>query len=105
MAPDQQAVQDQNVQDPVQTPGSPKHADPNALAAQLGTTVDVLKRVAMRFKSNAADKKIAKKPGFTQIAGRAGFISFMQTRLNRVVEKHNLDDDYLGLIYDALTVA
>lgn len=105
-SPQAQAADQMNdVQDPIQTPGSPKHADPNALAAQLGVTIDVLKKIAMRFKDNAVKGRAEGKKGAEKIEGRAGFISFMQTQTAAFATKHNIDDDYLGLIYDALTVA
>ena len=42
-------------------------------------------------------------PGLRRkLGGRSGFVKFMKTRLKKVVDKHQLDGDYFGLIYDAL---
>jgi hypothetical protein len=80
------------VQDPVQAPQepTPKLADPAELANQLQVSVAMLQKIAKRFKDNE------------KLGGRDGFIKFMGTRLKEVVEKHKLDDDYFGLVFDAL---
>ena len=62
------------------------------LLDQLQTTREILQRVAERFRDGDAKMK-----------GREGFVQFMQTHLRGFTDKHKLDDDYYGLVYDVLT--
>lgn len=79
---------------PPETSSSTQHkADPQELANQLQMPVNTIKHIALRFKTKPA------------MGGRSGFVSFMKTRLKKVVDKHQLDGDYFGLIYDALVHA
>jgi len=68
----------------------PPIASPSELANILGTPVTSLQRIAHRFRDNK------------KLGGRSGFVTFMKTRLKRMANKHKLDGDYFGLIYDAL---
>jgi hypothetical protein len=77
---------------PVPIPEEPVEykADAEALAQQIGIPVDTLKDVAARFR----DKE--------EMGGREGFSNFMLTHLKGFTEKHELDGDYWGLVYDNL---
>lgn len=80
--------------DPVKQPADDEptqhRADPQELAAQLQIPLGTLTQIAKRFKTN------------TKLGGRSGFVRFMKTQLKKVSDKHKLDGDYYGLIYDAL---
>ena len=88
-APEQE--QQQNGQpEPQQEPKELEFVDPAKLAALLHTSVGVLRKVALKFQRNP------------NIKGRTGFVDFMRAQLGAFVKKHNLDDKYIALCYDAL---
>lgn len=82
-----------SVQDPVQVPktAKPKEVDPMEFAAQLQIPVETLRKIAERFSANK------------KLGGRSGFVKFMRTRLEKVVDKHRLDGDFFTLLYEKLT--
>lgn len=83
-----------SVQDPIPAQEgeqpSPKEASPTEFANQLGISVKTLQTIANQFKD---DK---------DLKGKQGFIDFMRVQTKEVLEKHHLDSDYLGLLYDAI---
>jgi len=88
----QQEPAPEQEQDPIQAPqASAKTADPAEFANQLKLSVTTLTTIAKRFLDNP------------KLKGRDGFISFMMSSLKAVVEKHHLDRDYFGLLFDSLT--
>jgi hypothetical protein len=91
--PQEQQQQPQPQANPPRVPGDQKtepEAKPEELATMLGLPLWSLQRIAKRFK----DVK--------NLNGRAGFVTFMKTKLKAMANKHQLDGDYFGLIYDAL---
>lgn len=93
-APESKAKHTPGRPDPVKHHEPTQHrADPQELANQLQIPMATLKSIAERFKDN------------TKLDGRKGFAKFMMSRLKKVTEKHRLDGDYFGLIYDALVGA
>ncbi len=81
--------------DPIAVPKDPvpKSVDPQHMANQLQIPVHTLQHIAKRFKDNP------------KLKGRKGFVTFMSTKLKSFAEKHKLDGDFFGLLYDALTGA
>lgn len=79
--------------DPITVPRQqqPKSVDPQQVANQMQLPVHTLKHVAERFVENE------------KLGGRSGFVKFMKTRLKDFAEKHKLDGDFFGLLFDALT--
>jgi len=78
--------------DPIAVPRepTPKRVNPQHVANQLQMPVHTLKHIAKRFSNNP------------KLKGRSGFISFMKVHLRAFAEKHKLDGDFFGLLYDAL---
>lgn len=78
--------------DPIAVPHEPvpKNVDPQQIANQLQIPLHTLQHIAQRFVKNP------------KLEGRAGFVSFMQTKMKAFAEKYKLDGDYWGLLYDAL---
>lgn len=73
---------------------APEHeyVDPAKLAALLGVSVGVLRKVAVKFQQ--------KKDRDSR--GRNGFVDFMVAQLKKLADKHDLDAKYFGLVYDSL---
>lgn len=70
---------------------TPKTVDPSEIANKLGMPVATLQRIAQRFKDHP------------KLHGVHGFVAFMGKQLGPFAAKHNLDRDYFGMLYQALT--
>lgn len=81
--------------DPIAVPRepTPKSVNPQHVANQLQIPVHTLQHVAGRFVKNK------------DLGGRKGFIKFMRSRTKAFSEKHKLDGDFFGLLFDALVGA
>ncbi len=79
------------MQDPIpHSPSGPKTVNPTEFANQIGVTVKALSDIAHKFQQTP------------ELKGRLGFINFCRAKLKGVAEKHQLDSDYFGLLFDAL---
>lgn len=95
-APQQQTQEmEEKGADPIAVPRqpNPKSADPQQLANQMQIPVQTLQHIAARFVNNP------------KLGGREGFANFWMSRAKEFAEKHKLDADYFGLLFDALTGA